>query len=82
MAHQAGQNMIAVLPYRFGDHDRRIRGDVREDIHAHALVIDEAVLELRIVGMRAAQGESFGLESLGQLRFHLRLRGPADLIGR
>ena len=27
MAEQAGENMIAVLPHRFGDHQRRIRGE-------------------------------------------------------
>jgi len=39
------------------------------------------VLLLFVERMRAHDGPAFGLEGLGEGRFHLRLRGPALLVG-
>ena len=54
--------------------------DLHENIHAHALVIDEAVLQILAVRVCAAQGEALGPQGFGQLLFHLGLGRPADLI--
>ena len=82
MANQAGKNVIAVLPDSFGNHDRRIRMDVLEYIHPHALAIDKSMLEALIVRMSAAQGISLSTERFDELRFHLLLRRPAHLVCR
>ena len=56
---------MAVLPDGLGDHQRRIRMDVLEDIHAHALVEDEAVLEVFAVkGCARRTREALGGEGL------------------
>ena len=55
--------------------------NVRKDIHAHALVVDEAVFQLRLIGMGAAQLKALRSKSGGELLFHLRLGRPAHLVG-
>ena len=81
MMLQPGEYVVAVLPDGFGDNDRGIRMYPHKNIHAHALVIDEAVLEILAVRVRAAQREALGAQRLGQLFLHLCLGRPADLIG-
>jgi hypothetical protein len=44
MVIEARQHMIAVLPHGFSDDKRRVRMYLREDVHAHALVINKSVL--------------------------------------
>jgi hypothetical protein len=80
MMLQSGENVVAVLPYGFGDNDRRVGMDLHENIHAHALVIDEAVFQIVAVRVRAAQREALGTQGFCQLLFHLGLRRPADLV--
>ena len=54
MADQAGENVMAVLPDGLDDDERGGGVDGGEDIHSHALVEDEAVLEVFAVRVRAA----------------------------
>ena len=81
MMLQPGEYVVAVLPDRFGDNDRSIRMDLHKNIHAHALVIDEAMLQILAVRVRAPQPEALGAQGIGQLFLHLCLGCPADLIG-
>ncbi len=55
--------------------------DLHENIHAHALVIDEAVLQVFAIRVCAPQREALGTQGLRQLLFHLGLGRPANLIG-
>ncbi len=81
MVAQTGQHMMAVLPHRFGDDQTSVGINVLEDLHAHALTGDEAVLLHRIVGMPAFDGDAlFGKGSDDGL-LHRFLGRPADLIG-
>src|SRR5271169_3326741 len=45
MRKQSSPQVTAVLPHRFGHHECSIGMDALEDIHAHALAIDEAMLQ-------------------------------------
>ena len=49
MRLQAGQDVMGVLPDGLGDDDGRVRIDAREDVHAHALVGDEAMADRGVV---------------------------------
>ena len=80
MMFQPGEHVVTVLPDGFRHNDRSVGMDLHENIHAHALVIDEPVLEIFAVRVRAAQGEALGPQGFGQLLFHLGLGRPADLI--
>ena len=82
MAEQAGEDMVAVLPDGLGDHEGRVGVDGGEDIHSHALVGDEAVLEVVAVGMGAADIEALCGEGRNDGVLGLGLGGPADLVGR
>ena len=82
MGGQAGQHVMAVLPDALGHDQRGVRVEFAEDLHAHLLRINEAVLLLLVEGMRAHDRPAFGLEGLGEDGFHLRLLGPAFLVGR
>ena len=67
MMLEPGEYVVAVLPNRFRNDDRRIRVDLHENIHAHALVINKPVLQVLTVGMRAPQREP------------LRTKGPPSV---
>ena len=54
MAEQAGEDVMAVLPDGLDDDERGGGVDGGEDIHSHALVEDEAVLE--VFAVRDARG--------------------------
>ncbi len=82
MMLKSGKDVVAVLPYGLSDNDRRVGMDLQENVHAHALIIDEAVPPILAVRVRAAQGKPFGPQGFGELLFHLRLSRPADLICR
>ena len=82
MAEQAGEDVMAILPDGLDDDERGGGVDGGEDIHSHALVEDEAVLEVFAVGMGAADLESLGGEGLDDCALCLGLGGPADLVGR
>jgi sulfur transfer protein SufE len=56
--------------------------DMCKDIHACALAIEKAVLQLRVVRMSPAQPDPFFQEGIRQHLFKARLRGPAYLIRR
>ena len=58
MAAQPGEDVMAVLPDRLGDDERRVAVDAREDVHAHALAGDEAVARAGIDRMRPADGRA------------------------
>jgi hypothetical protein len=55
---------------------------LEEDIHSHALVEDEAVLEVVAVGMGAADLKTLGGEGGDDGALGLGLGGPTDLVGR
>src|ERR1700733_1355470 len=80
MMLEAGEHVVAVLPYRFRNNNRGFGMDLRENIHAHPLVIDEAVLQVLAVRMRAPEREPLRAQGFRQLLFHLGLRRPANLI--
>ena len=82
MGLQPRQQVAAVLPHRFGHHQRGFRMNALEYVHAHALAVNESVLELRIVGMRAPHCDALGAKGRSQHLFQPRLRRPADLIRR
>ena len=71
---------MAVLPYGFGDNDRSVGRDLEENIHAHALAVDESVMKIVAVRVCAAQREALGAQRISELLFHLGLGRPADLV--
>ena len=81
MADQPGEHVMGVLPDRLG-HDERGFG-VQAGEHRDALVLggDEAVLFLRLVGMRAGQPETQPADGGAERALERALRGPADLVG-
>ena len=82
MAEQAREDVMAVLPDGLDDDQRGFGVDPLEYIHSHALVEDEAVLQVVAVGMGAADLEALGGEGLDDGALGLGLGGPADLVGR
>ena len=72
---------MAVLPDRLGHKQRGLGVELAEDLDAHLLRINEAVLLLRVERVRAYNGPPFGSESFGEAGFHFRLLGPALLVG-
>ena len=77
---KSGEDVVAVLPHGLGHNDRRVGMDLHENVHARALIIDEAVPQILAVRVRAAQRKPLGPQGFGELLFHLRLSRPADLI--
>ena len=81
MGEKLGQHVRAVLPYRFGYHKWGIGRDALEDIHAHALAVDEAMLQSWIIRVRPAELDPLIKESVRQHSFEPCLRSPATLVG-
>jgi hypothetical protein len=54
--------------------------DAGEDVHAHALIGNEAVALRRIDGKCALYRYAFMLKNLGELALQIFLSRPADLI--
>ena len=82
VGQQAGQHVMRVLPDRLGHDQAGLGIDLPEDLHPFLLRADEAVLLVRLVGMRPHQfvaGLGHGARQLG---LHLLLGRPALLIGR
>jgi hypothetical protein len=81
MGEQSGEYMGAVLPNCLSHYDGRIGMNVLEDLHPHALRVNEAVLQNWIDRVSAAQLDPLFEKSGRQLLFQAGLRGPANLIG-
>ncbi|MPM96846.1 hypothetical protein SDC9_144011 [bioreactor metagenome] len=75
------QNVVGVLPDRLRDHQGSIFRDVLEDLHPQALMVNEAVLLFRIVGVGALNLPPAFVDGAGQLALHLLLSGPGGPIG-
>ena len=82
MSVEAVQQVVAVLPHRFYDHERRVPRDVAEDFHAALLGVDEAVVFLRIDFVAANDFASPSRDGGGDGLLGLELSGPACLVGR
>ena len=82
MGDETVENVVAVLPDGFGDNERRLRGNVAEDLHAILLTVDEAVATNGVEGMGALEGPAFLSEDVGDLLFHRELGSFALLVGR
>ena len=79
---QAGKQVLAVLPYRFDHHQRRIGGNGAEDLDAPLLAVDEAMLLHRIKIMPTAHFMALGADCRRHGCFDFGLHRPAFLIGR
>ena len=82
MGPEARQDVMAVLPHRFGHDHGGVRVHAAKDLDAHLLGINKAVLFLLVVGVGADDGPAFSLQGAGEGRLHLRLFRPALLVGR
>jgi hypothetical protein len=74
--------MMRVLPDGLRHDKRRVRVDAGEDPHSFLLRIDEAVLLLRVEGMRAHEAEAACFYGAGERLLHFMLRLPAGLVCR
>jgi hypothetical protein len=81
MLKKPREDVMAVLPDRFGYHQRRFRINPREDIHAHSLAADESVFPLRVIRMSTSEPYPFRKESTAEHLFQPGLCFPANLIG-
>ncbi len=81
MGGQAGQEVLAVLPDRFGDDQRLMGIELAKNLQAHLLRIDEAMLFGRVERMRANDLPAFGAQRLREFVLHFRLFRPAFLVG-
>ena len=76
------KHVMRILPDRFGDDQGRVGIDaIAEDVHPLLLRLDEAVLLIVLVRMRADQLVAARVDGGSELFFHRLLRGPADAIG-
>src|SRR5436190_9405852 len=75
------QQMMAVLPYGLRHDQGYIGRQLAKNLQPHLLRIYEAMLFGGIVRMRPDNFPTLSLKRLGKLRLHLRLLGPAPLIG-
>ncbi|MGX1676407.1 hypothetical protein [Streptomyces sp. NPDC055400] len=78
---QAGQHVVAVLPYRFRDDQRGLGRDGLEDLQPGALAVDEAVPLVRVVRVGSPHGPAEPGEGLGDALLQRFLRGPARRVG-
>ena len=62
MRDQPVQDMMAVLPDRLGDNQRRFGVNLAKDLHAVLLAVNKAVLLDRVVRMAALDGRAFFLQ--------------------
>jgi len=82
MRYQAGQNVMAVLPNGFHDHNRSVRGNFTEDLHAALLRINEAVLFCGVDSMAALNSKSEMFRRFSDSFFNALLSHPTGLVGR
>ncbi len=73
--------MMAVLPDRFGDDERRVGGDVAEDFHAVLLAVDEAVAFVLVERMGALDRAAFLVDGGDEVPFQGFLGGLTFLVG-
>ena len=74
--------MMGVLPYRFGNNQRRVRIQLGENIHTLFLRPDESVSLLFFKSVGSLQLVTTCSHRLSQRLLHFLLRCPAILIGR
>ena len=79
---QPRQQVLGVLPDRFGDDERGLPVDRTEDLQTALLAVDESMLLGVVVLVRSPHGAAEALDRRGQLRLHVALGRPAHAIGR
>ena len=82
MGAETGQDMVAVLPDRFGHHQGCIYWYTGENGHSHTLAIDEPMTFDRVVNMGPVGGPPEVGQSGGQGPFQLLLRRPTGCVRR
>ena len=80
MREEPVQHVMAVLPDGFDHHQRRVRRDVAEHLHAVFLAVDEAVALGGVEGMPAADIVSRAANCRHDGCFHALLCRPALLV--
>ncbi len=81
MRGQSSENVVRILPHSLRDDEGRVRIDVAEDLDAHLLRVDEAMLLHAIKRVGAFDRTALGFECDGEFVLHVLLGGPAGLIG-
>ena len=81
VTREPGENVVGVLPDGLGDDKRRRRIDFRKHLDPLAGAGDEAVAARFRRGVAANERPAGGGEGSRQIRFHLLLGRPADLVG-
>jgi hypothetical protein len=82
MMVEAREDMVAVLPNRFGYDHGGLGRDLLEDIDSIALAVNKSVSFVRLKGMSAIDLDSETGNGGYQRAFHSLLRRPTLLIGR
>ncbi len=82
MGIEAVKHVMAVLPDRLGDDQRRGGREGAEHLHALLLAGDEAVAGGFVHRMAAADFKSLGAHGEHHLLLHGVLRGPAHRVRR
>jgi len=80
VGNQTTQQMVRILPYRFGNNQRRIGMDFVKNLHPLFLRADKSMLFSRVVFVSAIQLIPFSLDSFRQPAFHRFLCLPAGLV--
>ena len=75
------QNVVGILPNRFGHHDGEIRIHIRKHRHAFFLGANKPVFLVRFIRMNAFEFEPGGGDRVRKFFFHAGLGGPAGLVG-
>src|SRR5690606_36921563 len=78
---KSGEHMVGILPNALRYNERSAAWNCLEYFNAHALGIDESVLLLRIVCMRAYDFPAQLGQGVAKHRFHFSLGLPAKLVG-
>src|ERR1035441_9371885 len=82
MPDQPRQHVLAVLPYGLAHHQRRLLRDGAKHLVAVLLAVDEPVLPLRIVRVRALDPPAFRADRQHHGLFGLLLGLPAHAVRR
>ena len=81
MSGEPGENMVAVLPHRLGDDERRIWIQVAKNAHAVMLAVDESVT-IFVDSVSAFDFEAEFFNRCAEFFLHRLLGWPAKTIGR
>ena len=81
MRDESGEQMVGVLPNRFGDDHGRFGMNLAKRFHALFLRADETVFLLGVVFVTSRDRVALGIDGLGQQGLHLLLSLPAGLVG-